>query len=35
MLDCMDFKKMIENKNKNMKLKEKLVNERIIKCLIF
>lgn len=35
MLDCMDFKKIIENKNKNMKFNEKLVNVRIIKCLIF
>lgn len=35
MLDSMDFKKIIENKNKNMKFNEKLVNERIIKCLIF
>lgn len=35
MLDCIDFKKIIENKNKNMKFNEKLVNEIIIKCLIF
>lgn len=35
MLDSMDPKKIIENKNKNMKFKEKSVNERITKCPIF
>lgn len=35
MLDSMDPKKIIENKNKNMKFNEKSVNERTTKCPIF
>lgn len=35
MLDSMDPKKIIENKNKNMKFNEKPVNERTTKCPIF
>lgn len=35
MLDRMDPKQIIENKNKNMKFNEKSVNERNTKCPIF
>lgn len=35
MLDRMDPKQIIKNKNKNMKFNEKSVNERTTKCPIF